>query len=118
MDIPEFFWAHRLKPINYYRYASLVVDPFFEAECTDTESTVVRRFNALKKMCMDTYLETNMDGLDYQKEVWDNKVVIECQTENGNTIYVGFYDLKLSIGLGVKTDPWVKPWAYRSKPLD
>lgn len=86
-----------------------------EAANNEQCSGIVARFNELKARCLAT--EVNVGGPDdlevWQKDVWDNKIAIECITEAGNTIFVGFYDGICSIGLSVEGDSWVKPWPYR-----
>lgn len=50
---------------------------------------------------------------EWTKDMWDNKVVIECETERGHRIFVGFYDSTYSIGMGRTGDNWVVPLRYK-----
>ena len=117
--LPDYFWADRLTPINYYRYRSSVQDRFFEVRVLSEEEKVlhqevIRRFNDLKKKCMTMSVNINdLDQPDWTTDLWDNKIVIECRTELGETIFVGFSDFTYSIGKSVSTDSWIKPWPYR-----
>jgi len=103
--LPDYFWADKLKPIRFYRYPSFTRDVFYEinvAENKDERDTICR-FHDLKRRCMDSYVDMKMSGEDpmWTKDVWDNKIVIECLTESGNIIFVGFHDFIYSVGEGV-----------------
>lgn len=119
-QLPDFFWADRLKPVHFYGYRSSVKDRVIEFEVHGDENKEkyfdeIKRFQDLKIKCMATPLiPVKEDGSwgDPVTDVWDNKIVIECMTEQGNTIFVGYYDCIFSIGLGVKIMDWQKPWVY------
>jgi len=51
------------------------------------------------------------------KDKWDNKIVVECETEQGNRIFVGYYDCKYTLGLGRTGDRWTKPYPYGTRNL-
>lgn len=119
-ELPDWFYADRLTVINYYGYPSYTVDRFYELPVYDKsveESRVmdIARFHDLKRKCMQTELDQRAEDAtepEWVKDIWDNKVVIECKTELGHTVYVGYKDLTFSLGLGVRSE-YRKPYPYR-----
>jgi hypothetical protein len=111
--LPDFFWADRLTPVNFYGYTSSVRDTLFEIEANterekEANSEMIQRFHDLKRKCMSMEVdmafkkgEEAITNPDWRTDIWDNKIVIECKTEEGNSIFVGFYDFTYSIGLSV-----------------
>lgn len=126
--LPDFFWADRLTPINYYGYISSVRDVVYEVSA-DTERekeenmASIQRFHDLKRKCMATELDVSIKKGDgelvvmpnWQTDIWDNKIVIECKTEEGNTIFVGFYDFTYSIGLSIYSVDGRRPQPYKQE---
>lgn len=118
-ELPDYFWADRLTPINYYRYKSVVRDRIYEVRAASFEERLmneeaIRRFNDLKKKCMTMSVDiSDSEEPNWRSDLWDNKIVIECETETGERIFVGFYDFTYSIGKSVSSDSWIKPWPYR-----
>jgi hypothetical protein len=123
MNVPDFFWSHKLTPVNYYRYRSTVTDRFIEVEAykatlTPEEEIFIKRFNDVKIKCLATSLNINPEVSDeeakiWQKDVWDNKIVIECRTELGHSVFMGCDNGIYCVGLGWEGDRWVKPWPYK-----
>lgn len=105
-QIPEFFYADRLTPIAFYGYTSSVTDRIYEVDADDaSERLAVERFNDLKRKCMGMCVDMRKDGDEeplWSKDIWDGKIVIECQKEDGSIIYVGYWDFTYSIGLSVE----------------
>jgi hypothetical protein len=108
------FHLHKLIPIKYYRYKSIISDVLFSIH-----------FNTVG--INDSF---NLDKLDYDKQsiyssfksfiekikysnpdqhIETNKIVIECMTGDNNIINVGWYDGTLMFGFGRKGDSWVEP---------
>jgi hypothetical protein len=108
--IPEWFMADRLTPVGFYGYTSSVSDEgkIFEIPDvhTSTDTEAIGRFHDLKRkclaMCIDMAREADSEPV-WTKDIWDAKIVIECLTEDGRTIYVGYWDFKYSIGIKVDT---------------
>lgn len=111
-EIPFYWHVKDLKLVNYYRYTSRVVDSFIELEYDekDEHPNTFKWFMDLRKKVESTkiLIENGTERL----RCWDNKIVIECQLSTGNTIYVGYYDRNMRIGLGVNSDDWVKPYPF------
>lgn len=105
--IPDYFWADRLTPVKYFGYTSSVRMRVFEIDVYNKrgkEKEVIQRFNDLKQKCMDMFVDMrSSDSTEplWSSNVWDNKIVIECLTETGETIFVGYYDFNYSIGKAI-----------------
>ena len=118
--IPDYFWADRLTPINFYGYTSSVRDVFFRIQTQgdkDVDKENIQRFHDLKRKCMAMCVDMrrpNETEPMWQKDVWDNKIVIECKTETGDTIFVGFYDIIYSIGKSMYSRDGRTARPYRS----
>ncbi len=115
-ELPEFFWADRLTPVNYYGYTSATREVFCEINANEEFPHIVNRFHDLKRKCMAMCVDVASDSDKepvWSKDVWDNKIVIECKTETGATIYVGFYDFTYSIGLSMHSRDRSEPRPYR-----
>lgn len=117
--LPDFFWADRLTPINFYGYASTTRDRFYEVDMyqdREEKKHDIERFNDLKRkclaMCVDMRREEETEPY-WVKDVWDNKIVIECKTENNGTIFVGLYNGKYTLGLSVYSRDRIVPRPYR-----
>lgn len=106
--LPIWLSMRNITPVRYYRYTSFVSDKLLEFEQKDAPEF----FNELKERVMNRDIDISeaQDGSDVRTKVWDNKVVIECLTGNGNTLFVGYYDWKVCVGLGRWGDSWVKPY--------
>lgn len=116
-ELPDYFWADRLTPVNFYGYPSITEDPIYEINACDEKDTrteEVRRFHDLKikclRMCVDMKLSEVGDPV-WSKDVWDNNIVIECKVDTGETIYVGFCGFLYSISKKFNTRR--KPRAYK-----
>lgn len=105
-QVPDYFWADRLIPVNYYGYVSCipVSDWIFQIHAHKDNREMVQRFLDLKQKCLEMYVDTSKEEDEpcWVKDVWDNKVVIECKVEDGDTIFVSYYDDKFTIGKSVK----------------
>lgn len=108
--LPEFFWADRLTPVRFYSYPSYTKEKVYEIDVhTDSAKEKykadIQRFHEIKVKCMAMPLNMAPEGKEplWAEDRWDNKIVIECLTETGATIYVGFKDCIYSIGLSVRT---------------
>jgi len=110
-EIPFYWNAQELVLVNFYRYTSFVTDTFIEVERDEREKypKTYAFFDTLQKRVRESYIKTDYADVP-RRDLWDNKVVIECLTSQGNKIFVGYYDFRMSIGLGVKSDSWVKPY--------
>lgn len=103
--LPDFFTADRLTPVAFYGYTSSVSDDGKLFEIPDIHSSkdteAIRHFHDLKRkclaMCVDMARESDLDPV-WTKDVWDGKIVIECSTEDNETVYVGYWDNKYSLG--------------------
>jgi len=122
--LPYSFRAEALMPIEYYRYTSWVEDRLIDLECHNRQNDPtlaedVAPFEKIKQKCMDTPLDISnaQDGSDIRLREWDNKVVVCCLTSSGNRVYIGEKDGNWSLGLGVHSDSWIKPWKYKSRNL-
>ena len=114
--LPFFFWADRLTPVRFYGYPSSTKDRICEIDASDKENyDDVQRFHDFKRKCLETNLDMSKEDedTDWKKDIWDNKIVIECLTENGSTIFVGFYDFNYSIGLSVQNRDFIEPKRYQ-----
>lgn len=113
--------ADRVTPIAFYPYPSSTRDRFYQTQVflkrvpSEENKQMLEFFNDLKLKCLSTPL--NVSEGSYRKDVWDNKVVIECLTEEGETIYVGYYDVTLSIGRSVKSER-SKPYYYMQNTVE
>lgn len=116
--LPNFFWADRLTPINFYGYTSATRDRFYEVD-THTESEEkkrdIERFNDFKRKCLAMCVDMRREGDEpyWVKDVWDNKIVIECKTEDGGTLFVGSYDGRYSLGLSMYSRDRMEPRPYK-----
>jgi len=121
--LPDWFYADRLTPINYYGYTSATREVFFEHFWDEKDPDVIARFNDLKRKCMMTPLDVRREGDKdpaWTKDVWDNKVVIECETEQGERIFVGYHDGTLTLGRKFysKDGRTAQPYMNIENPLD
>jgi hypothetical protein len=108
-EIPFYWRVNELTLVNFHRYTSHVVDAFIEIREYGEEDKLTPAyawFTALRERVMKAHILFE-DGIE-RTRYWDNKVVIECLTPNGNTIYVGYYDFTMQIGLSVKSDSWIR----------
>lgn len=84
------------EPVKFHPYTSCVLARFLTIDC------------GYETGLQDSYRETedylisvfNSCGI---KAYTDNKIVFECKTRTGQTIYYGFYDWHFSVGFGVET---------------
>lgn len=103
-QLPEWFWADRLTLVRFYGYPSSTKDRVFELDFyTSRTSPYIERINTFKIKAQTIPVNVAREGeASNWQPVWDNKVVIECLTEDGKTIYVGFYDSFFSIGTDLR----------------
>lgn len=121
--LPDFFWADRLTPVNFYGYVSSTREDIFVMDVNkdsgdDNYMEYVQRFNDLKRKCMAMCIDmrrrkTDVDPV-WVKDRWDNKIVIECKTETGATIFIGYYDFTYTIGISVWSKDGRIPRPYRT----
>lgn len=116
-QLPDFFWADRLTPVRFYGYPSSTGDRIFELDghLPNVDTDIVQRFQDLKRKCMSMELDMSRekDKSLWYKDIWDNKVVIECKTEEGGSIFIGYYDCMYSIGLSASNRDGAEPREYR-----
>lgn len=122
--LPFNFRVDTLMPIAYYRYTSSVEDRVVDLNTwnrrdDETLAAEVAPFEALKLKCLATPLDCSekQDGSNMRLNQWDNKVVICFQTNQGNKVYIGQYDGNWTMGLGVRSDSWIKPQKYQHRNL-
>ena len=113
--IIPFYWnVDSLELVNYYRYTSFVTDVFIHLRSDDRKNQEFPNTTNWYYEFQNKVMKSSMDMDEYgvRTNQWDNKIVIECKTSQGNTIFVGFYDGNMSIGLGVRSDEWIKPFPF------
>ena len=122
--LPWNFRVDTLMPIAYYRYTSSVEDRVVDLDTWNrrddqTLAEDVAPFEALKAKCLATPLDCSdeQDGSNMRLNQWDNKVVICFQTNQGNKVYIGQYNGNWTMGLGVRSDSWIKPQKYQHRNL-
>lgn len=105
-----------LKPVRFYPYPSIVIDEIYCIELNSEDKAVLEQFERFEEKCKDTYLNmgTEMEPQLF-KNIFDNKVVIECVTSVGNKVYVGFYNNKWKMGLGVNPIDKQEPYNYSTE---
>lgn len=112
-SIPFYWRVSELTLVAFHRYTSHATDCFIEVRRDDEEEAAMKSrewFNELRKRVESSWILFD-DGVKRTRQ-WDNKVVIECKTTQGNTIFVGYYDLTMCIGLSVRSDSWIKPCPF------
>lgn len=120
-ELPDYFWAEMLTPINFYGYTSSTRDRIYVLEAHDEDTRVkrvneIQRFHDLKTKCLAMSVDMRRKVEDdpvWVKDIWDNKIVIECRTDSGETIFVGFYDFIYSIGKSVYSRDRIIPRPYK-----
>lgn len=120
-EIP--FWWHvdGLKLVAFHRYTSHVTDAWMEVEASELkEKSPIswRWFKDLEKRVRESWIrEVESTGKSYDRtDVWDNKIVIECETSQGNRVFVGYYDNRFFLGFGVRSDSWIVPARFIEDP--
>ena len=122
-ELPSWFIPEKLKLKNFYRYTSWVEDAFFEVRNMnnydrDKYATQLAAFIELQEKSMKTKVNVGYnteDGKpDLRERLWDNKIVIEVETEDGETYFVGYKDWTYKIGKGRGGDSWIEPYPYVS----
>lgn len=118
--LPDYFWADRLTPINFYGYTSSVRERVYELGYRDEDNESRQRFMDLKQKVMEMYVDMSREGEEpnWVRDVWDNKIVIECKTETGETIFVGWYDNECSIGKSMYSRDSRTPRPYCVNPSE
>lgn len=86
------FGAEYLELIRYYSYTSIVTDRIVELDVNDEEAEDL--WNEL--------IEKAQKKLNKKEHLRDNKCAFEI-VYNGHTFFIGVYDSKLSIGLGLRS---------------
>ncbi len=108
-QLPDYFRAERLTPVNFYGYLSSPNDRVFEITANssfdrDKYREEITRFHDLKRRCES--MEVDASGVKavspiWTKLMWDDKITIECITEEGKTIYVGYWGCTFCIGMSI-----------------
>lgn len=86
------FGAEYLEPIRYYSYTSIVTDTIVELQRNDEEAEDL----------WDELIEKAQKKLNRKEHLRDNKCAFEV-VYNGHTFFVGMYDDRFYIGLGLKS---------------
>ena len=86
----EFGW--NVTPVAFYPYTSVVLDRVFQIDCSGNLSNF---FEGVRTSLIYLF---NSKGIKAQK---DNKIVFEIRTKSGKSIFIGFFDLVLSVGFQV-----------------
>lgn len=84
------FGAEYLEPIRYYSYTSIITDRIVELDVNDEEAEDL--WNELIKKAQEK--------LNKKEHLRDNKCAFEV-VYMGHTFFIGVYDSKFSIGLGL-----------------
>ena len=120
-ELPDYFWAERLTPINFYGYTSSTKERIYHLDTHQEhikieKSNEIQRFHDLKTKCLAMFVDMRRKVEDepvWVKDIWDNKIVIECKTESGDIIFVGFYDSMYNIGKSVYSRDRIIPRPYK-----
>ena len=86
------FGAEYLEPIRYYSYTSIVTDTIVELKRNDEEA----------KDLWNGIIKKAQEKLGEKASLNDNKCAFEI-IYNGHLFFVGVYDDRFSIGLGVQS---------------
>lgn len=86
------FGAFKVEPIRYYSYTSCVVDRIIDLDRHDEEAEEFWK----------ELVEKAQKKLGSKKNLNDNKCAFEV-VYAGHTFFVGVYDQKFSIGLGLQS---------------
>lgn len=94
MERPTLFslGAYKVEPIRYYSYTSCVVDRIIDLDRHDEEAEEFWK----------ELIEKAQKKLGNKKNLNDNKCAFEV-VYCGHTFFVGVYDSKFSIGLGLQS---------------
>ena len=112
MNTQQFpYFANKIRPIKYYKYKSLVSDVFYNISYNTVG--INDEFFSKSKNSLEVYTWFKNIYSKIQKKNKDlyictNKIVFECLTEFGNTIFLGWYDGTISLGLGRRGDECYK----------
>tara|TARA_R100000951_G_scaffold116144_2_gene126711 strand:- start:1111 stop:1458 length:348 start_codon:yes stop_codon:yes gene_type:complete len=103
--------AKALIPTKFYGYTTHVTIPLFKFDKSDELSKEELRVKDLAHNIKTKVLKEN-------KSVrWDNKVAIQCKIQDysDETIYIyfGYYDGRVTLGLGVRQHE-----TFKSKPIE
>jgi hypothetical protein len=91
--------------LAFYPYTSHVKDTILSVDSKDREGLTYRAFEDFGELFRNHYYVKQEDkSWKSGFGQWDNKVSFKCQSRDGNIFYVGRYDGKWSIGLGVESD--------------
>lgn len=121
-ELPDYFWADRLTPVNYYGYPSATKEPFYEVNANEEKDTLrdqICRFHDLKTKCLQMCVDMRLSDRDepvWSKDEWDDNIVIECKMETGETIYVGFSGFVYSISNSFNTRRKARPYKEVKHP--
>jgi len=85
--------------LAFYPYQSCVVDYIYSVTSQDRDGLKWRVCEEFGERFQKNYQCQQRDG-SFRIQ-WDNKIVLKCQSSRGNIFYIGKYDGKWSIGLGV-----------------
>lgn len=86
------FGAEYIEPIRYYSYTSIVTDRIVELDVNDEEAEDL--WNEL--------IEKAQKKLNKKEHLKDNKCAFEV-VYMGHIFFIGVYDSKFSIGLGLRS---------------
>lgn len=94
-----------VKPIQWWRYKSCVIDRLFEISTWRDED---KKKYEVELMWFEKFKKRILRN---NKHVyWDNKIVIECEIgKSGAKVFIGYFDESWSIGLGRTGDNWIQP---------
>jgi hypothetical protein len=99
MRIELFNHLYGAKPIAFYHYPHTVtyriVSLSEDTPYNDKEKTFTREYHSLNAQLIKLFNDAGI------KCASDNKIVFEVEY-NGQHIFIGFYDWKISIGFGVQ----------------
>lgn len=84
--------AHKVEPVRYYSYTSCVVDRIIDLDRHDEEAEEFWK----------ELIEKAQKKLGSKKNLNDNKCAFEV-VYAGHTFFVGVYDQRFSVGLGLQS---------------
>ena len=86
------FGVYKVEPVRYYSYTSCVVDRIIDLD----------RHDEAAEEFWKELVEKAQEKLGNKKNLNDNKCAFEVVYE-GHTFFIGVYDQKFSIGLGLQS---------------
>jgi hypothetical protein len=89
------------KPVKFYPYTSSVTDRIITNEPHDSDYRAYE--DPLRHVWISICERAKTADIKWYN---DNKTVIELENENGQKLFIGCYDHRISIGLGVRVHSW------------